>query len=432
MRFGLISLGCPKNEVDSELIAGGLVGEGLDYSSRLEESDLVVLNTCAFIDSAISESYSWLTRLVQLKKDGVIKRIAVVGCLPQRFRMRLLKELEDVDYLAGTGYPREIGVFLARSLKGGVRKGFFFKPSPNIWVENGIRFPLKKAFYAYVKIAEGCDNRCNYCVIPQIRGPYRGRPLDNILNEAEAFVKEGKKELILVSQDSTMYPHSLPLLLRKLSEINGDFWIRVLYLHPARVNEELIETILSLRKVCSYFDIPIQHVDDEVLKLMGRPYGERELRMLFNRIRSLDALACLRTTIMVGFPGERRCSFDKLLDFIDDVKFDRLGSFSYSPQAGTASYFLKPPPLRVSRNRRHTLMELQRKVSRERNGLFVGKILRVLVEKPRVGRSYRDAPEIDGLVYLDRDVKVGSFVDVKIEKAGDYDLWGKVIQGIEV
>lgn len=427
MRFSFVSLGCPKNEVDSELIAGMLVEEGFDYSPCLEEADLVVLNTCAFIDSAINESYLWLRRLIRLKKNGVIKKIALVGCLPQRFGIKTLREFEDVDYFAGTGYPHQVGKFLARALKDGMKKEFFFKPFPNKWVEDGIRFSLKKRFYAYVKIAEGCNNRCNYCVIPNIRGPYRSRPLDDILREAETFVKEGKKELILVSQDSTMYAQSLSLLLRELSGINGDFWIRVLYLHPARIDEKLIEAVLSLRKVCSYFDVPIQHVDDEVLNLMGRPYGEIELRKLFDKIRSLDALACLRTTIMIGFPGERKYSFEKLLKFISDVRFDRLGSFLYSPQKGANSYLLKPPPFRVSKKRMDVLMEFQRELSKERNKLFVGKVLRVLVEKPRAGRSYRDAPEIDGLVYLDKDVKIGNFVDVKIEKAGDHDLWGKVI-----
>ncbi|MCS7233291.1 MAG: 30S ribosomal protein S12 methylthiotransferase RimO [Synergistetes bacterium] len=427
MRFGIISLGCPKNEVDSELIAGKLVEAGLDYSSSLEDVDLVVLNTCAFIDSAVSESYSWLKKLVQLKREGVIKRIALVGCLVQRLGERSLKELEEVDYFAGTSYPQEVGEFLFKALKNKAEGEFFLKPFPDRWVESGLRFPLKKTFYAYVKIAEGCNNRCSYCVIPNIRGPYRARPLDEILKEVEDFIRSGKKEVVLVSQDSTLYPLSLSLLLRKLSELGGDFWVRVLYLHPAKIDGELVETILSLEKVCSYFDIPIQHVDDNVLFLMNRPYGEGDLRKLFDKIRSLDMLACLRTTIMVGFPGERKSSFQRLIDFVSDIKFDRLGSFLYSPQREASSYIFKPVPFRVSKRRRDTLMELQKEISKERNSLFVGKTLKVLVEKPGIGRSYRDAPEIDGLVYLDKSAEVGNFVNVKIIEVGDHDLWGEVI-----
>ncbi len=427
MRVSIISLGCPKNEVDSELILGSLLEEGFEYSPEIEGSDLVVLNTCAFIDSAILESKSWIKKLSDLKKDGIIKRLAVVGCLPQRDKGKFLKGLDEVDYVAGVGYPQDVGSFLARAFKGNFKKASFFKPLPDKWVERGTRFPLRRRFYAYLKIAEGCSNRCSYCVIPDIRGPYRSKPMEDVLNEAEDLIRKGVKELILVSQDSTLYSYSLSLLLRKLSEMKGDFWIRVLYLHPARTDDELIEAILSSDKVCSYFDIPIQHVDDEVLKAMRRPYAGSYVETLFEKIRGLDSEACLRTTVMLGFPGESKKAFDKLLNFIFKIEFDRLGSFLYSPQKGSLSYFLKPPPFRVSRKRRDLLMGLQKKISRKRNKLFIGKTLRVLVEKPGVGRSYRDAPEIDGLVYIDRkDVKPGTFVNVKIEKAGDYDLWGRI------
>lgn len=428
LRVSIVSLGCPKNEVDSELILGRLVEEGFEFSSEIEGSDLVVLNTCAFIDSATAESLSWVRKLIELKKNGGVRRIAVVGCLPQKVGSKILRELEDVDFLAGVGYPQEVGSFLAKASKRGIKRAYFFKPLPDRWVERGPRFQFKKRFYAYLKIAEGCNNRCSYCVIPSIRGPYRSKPIDDVLMEAERFVNNGVKELILVSQDCTLYEYSLPLLIKKISEINGDFWIRVLYLHPVRISDELIDVLLLTDKVCSYFDIPIQHVDDGVLSLMRRPYGERQLRSLFNKLRTRDPLACLRTTVMVGFPGESRVSFDKLVDFVSEVRFDRLGSFIYSPQKGSLSYFLKPSPLRVSKRRRDFLMTLQRDISRERNELFVGRVLRVLVEKPRVGRSYRDAPEIDGVVYIDRkDIKPGNFVNVLVERAGEYDLWGKVI-----
>ncbi|MBC7331862.1 MAG: 30S ribosomal protein S12 methylthiotransferase RimO [Synergistetes bacterium] len=425
--MAIVSLGCPKNEVDSELILGRLLNDGFEYSSNLEGVDLVVLNTCAFIDSAIEESLSWVKRLIKLKEDGVIKRIALVGCLPQRLGRKFLERLEDVDYFAGTGYPNDVGAFLANALKKGLRRGVLFRPFSDKWVEDGTRFPIKRGFHAYIKIAEGCNNRCSYCVIPYIRGPYRSKPLDDVLREAEDFIRSGKKEVILVSQDSTLYSFSLSLLLKKLEEIKGDFWIRVLYLHPARVTNDLIETILSLEKVCSYFDLPIQHADDTVLRLMNRPYGEKELRALFGRIRGLDELACLRTTVMVGFPGEGKPSFDRLLNFVSDIKFDRLGSFLYSPQVEAPSYFLKPPPLRVSKRRIDKLMKLQAEISEERNNLFIGKVLRVLVERPGIARSYRDTPEIDGLVYLDENVSPGTFVKVKITKAREYDLWGEVL-----
>jgi len=419
-------LGCPKNEVDTELVLGKLVEGGMVFSRRLEGVDLVVLNTCAFIDSAIEESLSWISRLISLKRRGVIRRIAVIGCLFQRYKETLFRCFEEIDYFAGTGYPQEVGDFLLSCVKSGAKRKVFLKSLPNSWVEKGPRFPFKNAFYSYIKIAEGCNNRCAYCVIPSLRGPYRSKPLDMILEEAENLLKSGIKELILISQDNTLYSPSLPLLLRKLSELSGDFWIRVLYLYPARITADLLETILALEKVCSYLDIPVQHVNSRILSLMKRRYTSRELHFLFGGIRALSEDICLRTTVMLGFPGESREAFKELLSFVSDVRFDRLGSFIYSPQEGTDSFCMKPVPLRVARRRRDVLMKLQRAISRRRNELFVEKTMRVLVERPGVGRSYRDAPEIDGVIYFEGEAKPGSFINVKIQKAGDYDLWGAV------
>lgn len=396
----------------------------MEITSKLEGADLALVNTCAFIDSAIEESLSWISKLVFLKRKGVIKRIAVVGCLFQRYTGKLFEYFKDVDYFAGTGYPHEVGIFLVNCLKNGLGRKVFLKELPTSWVEKGLRIPIKRAFYSYLKIAEGCNNRCAYCVIPKLRGPYRSKPLDMILEEAEGILKTGVKELILVSQDSTLYSPSLSLLLKKLSELNGDFWIRVLYLNPARITAELLETVLSLEKVCSYLDIPIQHVDDRVLSLMKRRYTYRDLYLLFGGIRAISDEICLRTTVMLGFPGEGREAFEKLLSFISDIRFDKLGSFIYSPQEGTESYRLKPVPLRVAKRRRDMLMKLQQAISRRRNESLVGKTLRVLVEFPGMGRSYRDAPEIDSIVYFNGGAQPGSFANVKIQRAGDYDLWG--------
>lgn len=427
----IISLGCPKNAVDSEHLGGILEASGFRLVGSVEKADVALINTCGFLQAAVEEGIQVILDLERLKKKGTISRIAVVGCMLNRYGDELKAEFPTVDFWAksedwGT-LLREMGHDL-----------------PQAAMSNCLRADLSGTPWTrYLKISEGCNSRCSYCAIPSIRGRLRSVPIENILDEAHRLVDEGAKELCLVGQELSIYGFdlfgcpSLPRLLDELEkELPHGVWLRLFYLHPSLVDAAFLERVAASTVILHWLDIPIQHVDDGVLRRMNRPPVERHIRELFQYGREIDPDFAFRTTLMVGFPGETRAQFDKLLDFVEDIGFDRLGAFTYSPEDGTpAAAFSDQIPEDEKIARYNELMELQQQVSLTRQAHFVGKILNVLIDETDdktgecVGRSFRDAPEIDGIVTVTgaKHVHPGDIVAVKITDSSEYDLSGEAI-----
>ena len=418
----LSQLGCPKNLIDGERMLGALVKAGYEVVRDPYEADVLLVNTCGFILPAKEESVEAILEAGEVKKRTKAK-LVVVGCLAQRYRRELEAELPEVDLILGLEEEREIAACLDRLLGR--------RPSTFSW--DG-RYRLTPRNTAYLKLADGCDNRCTYCTIPLIRGPLRSVPLEDVLKEAGRLADDGVRELILVAQDTANYGRDIygePRLievLEALQKIEGLKWVRVLYAHPAHVSEELVRAFRELPKVLPYLDLPVQHISDRVLKRMGRRVSGGRIRKLVEMFRK-DPDFCLRTTVLVGFPGETEEDFRELLEFIDDAEFDRLGVFPYFPEEGTpAASFPGQVPEEVRRGRAERVMEVQQEVSLRRNRRWVGRKLEVLVEGDGVGRSFRDAPEVDGVVYFEGKAKVGDFVEVQITEADPYDLYGVVLK----
>lgn len=432
-KVSLIALGCPKNTVDAEEILGAVEKAGHEIVSDPARADVLIVNTCGFIRSAKEESIEAVLDAVRYKTNGACRSVIVTGCLAQRYSAELADEIPEADAFLGLRESRGIGSAISRTLSG-ERLVLVGEPSA-WWVAGGDRVLSTPPWTAYLRIADGCDNRCSYCAIPSIRGGFRSRPERDILDEARALADSGVRELILVAQDITRYgtdtggPQRLPALLEWLSGIEGIRWIRLLYCYPTRVSDELIRTIAENEKVCKYIDVPLQHCSDRILRAMNRQGSKREYMDLFARIRELCPDAALRTTFIVGFPGETDDEFEELMDFVREVRFDRAGVFRYSEEEGTPAALL---PGKVNRRtmeaRYRRLMDLQREISLERNKSLVGKRIEVLVEDVRgksvIGRSYRDAPDIDGLVYIEGPNRLspGDFATVEITEARDYDL----------
>ncbi len=438
-KIGLISLGCPKNVVDAEEILGEAEKAGHEIVTDPACAEVLIVNTCGFIQSAKEESIDQVLSAVQQKTNGVCRSVIVTGCLAQRYGEDLAKELPDVDAIIGLGKASEIGDVLARTLAGD-RVVEIGQPGA-WWTENRNRVLSTAPWTAYLRVADGCDNRCTYCAIPLIRGDFHSRAELSILDEAQALADTGVKELNLVAQDVTRYGLDLggelrlARLLDKLADINGPEWIRLLYCYPTRISDDLIQAIATNEKVCNYIDVPLQHCSERVLRGMARQGSKQEYLDMFERIREKCPDAVLRTTFIVGFPGEADEDFEDLLDFVSRVKFDRLGVFKYSPEDGTPASHMKGRPARSIVNSRYSrLMALQQEISLKKNNCLVGTRLKVLVESVEgikaVGRSYRDAPEIDGLVYIGiekESVKPGDFVRAEITEARHYDLIGRII-----
>jgi len=425
----IISLGCPKNSVDSEHLGGILKAAGFRLVGCAEEADIALVNTCGFLQAAVEEGIQVILDLERLKKEGIVNQIAVVGCMLNRYGDELKAEFPTVDFWAksedwsallrqmGRGVPAESGCLRA-DLSG----------TP--WTR-------------YLKISEGCNSHCSYCAIPGIRGRLRSVPTAQIVSEAQRLVGEGAKELCLVGQELSIYGSdlfgrpSLPLLLDELEkELPRGVWLRLFYLHPSLVDAAFLERVAASPVILPWLDIPIQHVDDEVLRRMNRPPVERHIRELFRRGREINPDFAFRTTLMVGFPGETRAQFDKLLDFVEDIGFDRLGAFTYSPEDGTpAAAFPDQIPEEEKNSRYNELMELQQQVSLTRQAHFVGSELDVLIDEvdaetgERIGRSFRDAPEIDGVVTAAgaESARPGDMIKVKITDSSEYDLSGVAI-----
>ena len=428
-RLHIVSLGCPKNAADSERLGGVLEAAGFRLVRSPDEAEIVVVNTCGFLQAAVEEGISVILELEKLKQSGAVKKLAVVGCMLNRYGDELKAEFPTVDYWAKSEdwgeLLRQMGSAEPQS-RGCLRAELSGTP----WTR-------------YLKISEGCNSRCSYCAIPGIRGTLRSRPVAEIVEEAHKLVSEGAKELCLVGQELSIYGQdlfgrpSLPMLLDELEkELPKGLWLRLFYLHPSLVDAAFLERVASSPLILPWLDIPIQHIDDGILRAMRRPPVEKHIRELFKTGRALNPDFAFRTTLMVGFPGETRAQFDKLLDFVEEIGFDRLGAFPYSPEDGTpAATFPDQIPEEEKTARYNELMELQQEVSLSRQARFVGKTLDVLIDAvdeetgERIGRSYRDAPEIDGEVAVSgaESALPGDMIRVRITGSSEYDLSGEMI-----
>ena len=435
-RIGMISLGCAKNQVNAEQMLFLLQQAGYEILPSVEGADLVIINTCGFIDSAKSEAIDNILAMGALKQEGVIGKILVTGCLSQRYQQEILKELPEVDGVLGTGSYADVVRAAEKLLSGETVAEFGNINAPMDEVGRVLTTP---EYYAFLKIAEGCDNHCAYCVIPSLRGKYRSRTMENCLYEARTLAEDGVKELIVVAQDTSRYgtdlygKRMLPELLRELCKIEKLHWIRVHYLYPDELTDELIDVIAEEPKIVKYFDIPIQHVNDRILKRMNRRGTRAELDRLFSKLRERVPDAVIRTSLITGLPGEGESEFDELCEWLREHKLERVGAFAFSPEEGTAAAAMEYPPEEVALRRAEIINELQSRVMDEYNKKMCGRTLEVLCEgyddetECYYGRTYADSPEIDGkVVFTSKEpVRTGSFLPVEITGVSDGDLTGK-------
>jgi ribosomal protein S12 methylthiotransferase len=435
-------LGCPKNLVDTEIMLGGLTNAGWEVTGTPEAADLLLVNTCGFIEPACKEAVDTILELARVKAGHPHQRLVVAGCLVQRYGPELIKELPEVDLFIGVNDFPALAERLSRPRNEGPAR-LFHKAPPYAYSGVETRYPATPGHLAYLKIAEGCSHGCTFCLIPQIRGPMRSRPLNTLVRQAENLAAAGVKELICVAQDTTAYGREkpshpgLPALLRELAAIDGFRWLRLLYGHPARITLELLETMAANPRILPYLDLPIQHGHDEVLRRMGRGYGRRDILAAVRRIREVLPGATLRTTVMVGFPGETETHFRALCDLIQEIGFDHLGVFLYCPEAGTPAAAWTPAvPRREARRRARLLKALQAKIVKARLKGLVGTVQPVLVEgvSPEsdyllTGRMDSQAPDIDGQVYITAGAgQVGEIQAVRLTRALPYDLLGEIVE----
>lgn len=439
MKIMFISLGCDKNLVDTEMMLGMLAEKGYQFTDDEQEAEIVVVNTCCFIGDAKEESINTLIEIGRLKETANVKMLIAAGCLAQRYRKEIREQIPEVDVIIGTMAIDKI----VEAVEEYQTKQYttFVEDIDRTPVSGKKRVVTTGGHYAYMKIAEGCDKRCSYCIIPKVRGSYRSIPMETLLKEANTLVEQGVKELILVAQETTLYgtdlygKKSLPELLRKLSEIRGLYWIRILYCYPEEITEELIDTIVELPKVCHYLDIPIQHASDKILKRMGRRTNQQQLKDKIAMIRSKIPDMCLRTTLITGFPGESQEDHEQSMAFVDEMEFDRLGVFTYSAEEDTpAAGFPDQIEEEVKKDRQADIMELQQEIAFEKAEGMTGQDVLVMIEgkvadeNAYVGRTYKDAPNVDGLVFVntDRELMTGDFVPVHITGSYEYDLIGEI------
>ncbi len=434
----LISLGCPKNRVDSEIMLGRLLGNGVQLTPDPEAAQVIVVNTCSFIKSAIDESIDVILEAARYKETGQCRRLVVTGCLPERFRQTLADQLPEVDVFLGTGAYEEI--LSALGEEDTPSRCRLPSPEARPLMDQRDHRTRTAPHLAYVKIAEGCDRGCTYCIIPKLRGRQKSRPAASIVSEAEFLVATGVKELVLVAQETTAYgtdlspETSIAALLEQISRIPGDFWIRVLYGHPASIGESFLESVVRHAKVCPYFDVPVQHGSDALLKKMGRAYSRQMLYALFENIRSTVPEAALRTTFLVGFPGETDRDFERLCRLAEDIRFDHAGVFLYSDAEDLPAHRLGPRvPRWKAEKRRQALMERQAGIAFEKNRLHLNRVYPVLLEEKAkkdlfLGRAPFQAPEVDGITRVTgRNLEPGTFVRVRITGANTYDLMGEAL-----
>nr|WP_293966589.1 30S ribosomal protein S12 methylthiotransferase RimO [uncultured Eubacterium sp.] len=436
-KVGMISLGCPKNQVDGEALLAKLKKAGYEIVNNIEDSDVMIVNTCGFIEQAKKEAIDTILEVAEYKNAGLISAIVVTGCLAERYQDEIIKEMPEVDAVLGIGANGDIVKACDKALCGIVTTSFPNKCYLSINDERIISTP---SHWAYLKIAEGCDNRCSYCAIPGIRGGFRSRTIESCVDEAKALAESGVKELILIAQDTTKYGHdlygkySLDILLKELVKIDGIEWIRLFYCYPQRITDSLINVIANEKKVCSYIDIPLQHSDKTVLKNMNRVGDGDDYRALISKMRKAIPDLALRTTFMVGFPGETDEQFENLCKFTEDIKFDKMGCFTFSPEEDTPAYDMQNQiDDDVKVRRQEVLMNKQYSITEELNKQRIGKIYKVIIDtfdgEKYVGRSYMDSPEIDsGIIFTcDNNLNIGDFINVEITDYNGYDLIGEAI-----
>lgn len=442
MKILFVSLGCDKNLVDTENMLGILKNKGFEFTDDEWEADIIAINTCCFIGDAKQESINTILEMAEHKKDARCKVLVVAGCLAHRYQDEIIKGIPEVDAFVGTSSYDKIADMINSVLE---EKGI------SNFVEDANRMPMVEAdrivttpgYYEYLKIAEGCDKHCTYCVIPKVRGSFRSFPIEYLVNQTKKLVEGGVKEIILVAQETTLYgvdlygKKSLPKLLHNLGLIEGLEWIRILYCYPEEISDELIEAIKNEPKVCHYLDMPIQHASDNILKRMGRRTSKQELTDIVAKLRREIPDIALRTTLITGFPGETDVDHEEVMQFIDECEFDRLGVFTYSREEDTVAAQM-PDQIdeEIKEKYRDELMQLQQEISADRSAAMIGRIVRVMIEgfipedNTYVGRSYKDAPNVDGLVFVecDRELMSGDFIDVKITGSTEYDLIGTIVE----
>ncbi len=439
MKILFISLGCDKNLVDTEVMLGMLTQKGYSITDDEQEADAVVVNTCCFINDAKEESINTILEMAELRKTGQIKALVVAGCLAQRYKEEIQKEIPEVDAIIGTTAIDAVVEALEDVLKGSSQN--FVEDINRKPVYGKKRIVTTGGHYAYLKIAEGCDKHCSYCIIPKVRGNYRSIPLESLIAEAKELVEFGAKELILVAQETTLYgkdlygEKALPKLLHELCKIDGLYWIRILYCYPEEITDELIETIRTEKKICHYLDIPIQHGSDRILKRMGRRTNQQELKDMVHKLRTAIPDICLRTTLITGFPGETQEDHEELMAFVDEMEFDRLGVFTYSPEEDTpAATFPDQIEEEVKQDRQAEIMELQQEIAFAHAEDMIGKSVLAMIEgkvpdeHAYVARTYMDAPNVDGFLFIQtsEELMTGDFVRAKITGSYEYDLIGEI------
>ena len=440
MNILFISLGCDKNLVDSEVMLGILAKDGHQMVDDETMADVIIINTCCFIHDAKEESIQNILEMAEYKKNGSAKALIVTGCMAERYRQEILDEIPEVDEVLGTtAYDRILDAVDA-ALAG--QHEVMTADLDALPLPETKRLVTTGGHFAYLKIAEGCDKHCTYCIIPKIRGNFRSVPMERLLKEAQDLAEQGVKELILVAQETTLYgkdlygEKSLPKLLRELCKISGIRWIRILYCYPEEITDELIQVMKEEPKICHYLDLPIQHANDTILKRMGRRTSKQELIDIVQKLRKEIPDICLRTTLITGFPGETQEQHEEVMEFIDTLEFDRLGAFTYSPEEDTpAATFEDQIDEEVKEDRQADIMELQQEIAFDKAEDMIGREVLVMIEgkvadeNAYVGRTYRDAPNVDGLIFINTDVELisGDFAKVKVTGALDYDLIGELM-----
>lgn len=438
LSVSIITLGCAKNSVDSDIMKDLLQSNQYIIEENQEMAEVIIVNTCGFIESAKQESVDTILEIADLKTTGKLEYLIVAGCLAQRYKEELLEEIPEIDGIVGTGDFQKIYQII-NECEAGLRPVHTGHPAVSYDDFANFHKNRESGPSAFVKIAEGCDNFCTFCIIPKLRGSYRSRTIESIYDEVSSLAQKGTKEINLVAQDSSLYGHDIygkpeiSQLLRKLNTVEGIQWIRLLYTYPGHLDEELIDAIASLPKVCKYVEIPLQHSENKILKLMNRPGQQKNIKELITTLRKRIPDVAIRTTLIVGFPGETEEDFINLKQFVEEVKFDRLGVFTYSKEEDTAAANLKGHiDQDIKEQRAHEIMECQRKITELRNSRFIGKTLPVLIERIEedgvyVGRTQYDAPEIDSEIYIyESALQIGEIVPVKITHVIDYDLAGEV------
>ena len=440
MKLLCISLGCDKNLVDTEMMLGLLNRDGYTFTDDEYEADVIVINTCCFIGDAKEESINTILEMAQRKIDGNCKALIVTGCLAQRYKQEIIDEIPEVDGILGTSTYDEISNVLKKALGGEGSVSCFHELDLLPQTETD-RILTTGGHYAFLKIAEGCDKHCTYCIIPSLRGNYRSVPMENLIKEAEKLADKGVKELILVAQETTLYgvdlygKKSLPELLKKLCRISGIQWIRIQYCYPEEITDELIAVMKEESKICRYLDMPIQHASDRILKRMGRRTSKEQLKDIINKLRNEIPDIALRTTLISGFPGETEEDHEELMEFVDEMEFERLGVFAYSAEEDTpAAEFPDQVPQEIKEDRRDAIMELQQEISLDLSQSMVGKTLEVMIEgkvadeNAYVARTYMDGPGVDGMIFVQtgEELMSGDFAKIRVTGAMEYDLIGEL------